>query len=124
MSLLYPFVYPICGRSLLYPFVYPICGWSLLYPFVYPICGWSLLYPFVYPCLRAYWQGSLPKELKEYPNLYVNDPKRAVEAFKNKLDNYLNTIPDEPNLSAEYGKRIQGLNIKGDKTNSIVRIHK
>ena len=61
--------------------------------------------------------------LKEFPNLYENDPKRAVEAFKKELDIYLNPIPDEPNLSPEYSKRIQGINMKGEKTNSIVKIH-
>ena len=68
--------------------------------------------------------NSLPANVKEFPNLYQNDPKRAVDAFKRELDQYLNKIPDEPNLSPEYGKCMQGINLQGQKTNSIIRIHK
>ena len=66
--------------------------------------------------------NSLPKELKEFPNLHLNDPRAAVTAFKKKLDNHLKIFPDEPNLSQEYSKRMTGINLLGDKTNSIIRI--
>ena len=66
--------------------------------------------------------NSLPKELKEFPNINAENPNLAVSAFKKKLDSYLNTIPDEPNISNEYGKRIQGYNFSGMKTNSIIRL--
>ena len=55
--------------------------------------------------------------------MYENNPQRAIDSFKKELDCYLNKIPDEPNLSSEYGKRMQGINILGEKTNSIIRIH-
>ena len=67
--------------------------------------------------------NSLPKQIKEFPYLHEQNPKRSVDAFKREVDTYLNKIPDEPNLSAEYGKRMQGINIQGEKTNSIIRIN-
>ena len=64
--------------------------------------------------------NELPKDIKEFqfPNLNEENHHEAVEAFKGKLDKFLTTIPDEPNLSGEYSKRITGINTLGQKTNS------
>ena len=66
--------------------------------------------------------NQLPKDIKEFPNYHEDNQHQAISAFKKKLDKFLETIPDEPNLSGEYSKRIQGVNILGQKTNSIIRI--
>ena len=66
--------------------------------------------------------NSLPKEIREFPVKNKEKQESAVNAFKYELDKYLSTIPDEPNLSSEYGKRMTGINTLGQKTNSIIRI--
>ena len=66
--------------------------------------------------------NSLPKEVKEHPNKYEDDPELAIKSFKKVLDKYLQTIPDEPNSSGEYSKRMKGINNLGERTNSIIQI--
>ena len=67
--------------------------------------------------------NQFPKNLREFPNKYEDKPQLAVDSFKKQLDKYLEKIPDEPNLSGEYSRRIQGVNNLGQKTNSIIRIN-
>ena len=66
--------------------------------------------------------NSLPKEIRECPLKSVQDSQVSVNHFKSKLDNFLKDIPDEPNLSGDYSKRMQGINNLGERTNSIIRI--
>ena len=63
--------------------------------------------------------------MREYPNKNPDNPQLAVGAFKKNLDKYLSEIPDQPNLSGEYTRRMTGTRINGDgeRTNSILRIN-
>ena len=67
--------------------------------------------------------NKLSKELKEFPCQDKNKPKRSIELFKKELDSYLATIPDQPNLSGEYSRRMVGLDKNSRRTNSILRIN-
>ena len=67
--------------------------------------------------------NKLPKELREFKNFNPNQPKVAVNKFKRELDCYLSSIPDEPNISGEYTKRMTGMKTNGERTNSILRIN-
>ena len=67
--------------------------------------------------------NSLPKEVREFPMKNIQNAQSSIDQFKNQLDNFLKNIPDEPNLSGEYSKRMQGINNLGERTNSIIRIN-
>ena len=65
----------------------------------------------------------LPKEIKEFPMINPENKKYSESQFKRKLDTFLQTIPDQPNLSYEYTKRMEGISRTGDRTNSIIRLN-
>ena len=65
--------------------------------------------------------NKLSKNLREFPNKNPDNPKLAVGAFKKSLDKYLSDIPDQPNLSGEYTRRMTGMKANGERTNSILR---
>ena len=67
--------------------------------------------------------NSLSKELREFPCKDKNNSKYSVTMFKRQLDKYLKTIPDQPNMAGEYTRRMDGLTLMGDRTNSILRIN-
>ena len=67
--------------------------------------------------------NSISKELREFPCINRNNSKYSILTFKKKLDKYLKTIPDQPNMAGEYTRRMDGVTLMGDRTNSILRIN-
>ena len=65
--------------------------------------------------------NSIPKDLREYDLDNTINQKQAVDNFKKRLDEYLQTIPDEPNIRSNYAKYMTGRTIYGEATNSIIR---
>ena len=66
--------------------------------------------------------NSLPQEIREFPLDELVSQKQAINKFKEILDEYLTTIPDEPNIGSMYSCAISGTSMMGDRTNSIARI--
>ena len=60
--------------------------------------------------------NSLPKEIRNWEY----QVEESTEHFKAALDEYLRAIPDEPNATPAYSKRIGTLNNSGQKTNSLI----
>ena len=67
--------------------------------------------------------NKLPKELAEFPCKDKKNPKISTNLFKRKLDAYLSKIPDQPNLSGDYSRRMVGIDKDCRRTNSILRIN-
>ena len=66
--------------------------------------------------------NSLPQEIREFPFDVSVTQMQAINKFKGILDEYLTTIPDEPNIGSKYSSVISGISMTGDRTNSIARI--
>ena len=60
--------------------------------------------------------NSLPKEIRNFEY----QVEESIQHFKTALDEYLRAIPDEPNATPAYSKRIGTLNNSGQKTNSLI----
>jgi len=67
--------------------------------------------------------NSLPKDIRETPFDNLVTKNQTITNFKNKLDEYLTNIPDEPNRSSNYSSAISGTSLTGERTNSILRIN-
>ena len=67
--------------------------------------------------------NSVPKEVREFPLDELVTQNQAIVNFKKKLDDYLTSIPDEPNRSSKYSSDISGISLCGTRTNSIIRIN-
>ena len=67
--------------------------------------------------------NSVPKEVREFPLDELVTQNQAIVNFKKKLDDYLTSIPDEPNRSSKYSSDISGISLCGARTNSIIRIN-
>lgn len=65
--------------------------------------------------------NKLPKDLRNFPYIDRINPQKSIDTFKKHLDSFLSTIPDQPNMSGEYTKRIEGLMQNCQRTNSILR---
>ena len=67
--------------------------------------------------------NSIPEEIRNFPFDRNVSLDQAITKFKKKLDSYITSIPDEPNLNTNYTKFMSGSNSNGDCTNSLIRIH-
>ena len=67
--------------------------------------------------------NKLPKNLTEFPCKDKNDTKLSTKMFKKELDTFLKSFPDQPNLSGEYSRRMEGLDQNCIRTNSLLRIN-
>ena len=67
--------------------------------------------------------NSMPLEIRN-KTMQEQSPQSAVDSFKRKLDKFLETIPDRPNLSSQYSEKIGACDIFGKKTNSLVDLVK
>ena len=65
--------------------------------------------------------NSLPKEIREFPCDTLVPQDQAIGKFKRRLDEYLTSIPDEPNRTSNYCSSISGISPNGERTNSIIR---
>ena len=67
--------------------------------------------------------NQMPKEIREFKCIDPENQQKSTDKFKEKLDKHLSTIPDQPNLSGEYSKRMNGVTLLGERTNSLLRIN-
>ena len=64
----------------------------------------------------------MPKFLRN--QVATENPVQSVKRFKKTLDDFLATVPDEPNLSGNYSKFINICDNSGRKSNSLFYILK
>ena len=62
--------------------------------------------------------NATPKEIRDFRPPVTS--KNPVDSFKRKLDKFLSQVPDKPNLSQEYSSRINTVDIRGMKSNSLI----